>query len=169
LAKLKLDAALDEIEQSVALLAVAVDVFLAEGSEEGVVGGLGVLDREAGKGVVGSAEQGAVGEVALHAVVELLRDQGRAGLGELEADRLDDPLGVDVLEVGHAQDRLQRDAVVQALKTVLVPVLAVGVVLDEVHGANTAVNLEAVLVAVPWAIGALCNAKSVHVLRLLGG
>jgi hypothetical protein len=90
----------------VSLLAVAGDVVLAEGSKEGVVGGFGVLDGEAGEGVVGAAEEGAVGVVALDAVVELRRDQRRPRLGELESDGLDDPLGVDVLEVGYTEDGL---------------------------------------------------------------
>lgn len=71
LGKLERDTTLDEVEEAGALLAVAGDVLLAEDVEEGVEGGLGVLDGEAGEGVVGTAEEGAVGVGALDTVVEL--------------------------------------------------------------------------------------------------
>lgn len=106
LAKLELDTTLDEVEETGSLLSVTGNVLVTEDSEEGVVGGRGVLDTEAGEGVVGTTEQGGVGEVALDAVVELLRDEGRPRLGELEANGLDDPLGVDVLEVGNTDEGL---------------------------------------------------------------
>lgn len=162
LAKLELDTTLDEVEEAGTLLRVASNVLITEDGEEGVEGGCGVLDAETGEGVVGTTEEGGVGEVALDAVVELLRDQGRSWLGELEADGLDDPLGVDVLEVGDTDDGLQRDTIVQTLQTVGVPVLCVGVALDEVDGSDTALNLETVLVAVERGVVTLLRYQSVN-------
>lgn len=71
LGKFERNTALDEVEEAGSLLVVAGNVLLAEDVEEGVVGGLGVLDGEAGEGVVGTTEEGAVGVSALDAVVEL--------------------------------------------------------------------------------------------------
>lgn len=71
LGNLERNTTLDEVEEAGSLLVVAGNVLLAEDVQEGVVGGLGILDGEAGEGVVGATEQGAVGEGALDAVVVL--------------------------------------------------------------------------------------------------
>lgn len=70
------------------------------------------------------------------------------GARVVEADAAQDPLHVDVLADRETGRAVKRDAVVHLLETDRVPVLGVGVVLDERDRAETAIDLEALVTEV---------------------
>ncbi len=141
------DTLIEKIEQFESGCVVARDVMLAEILEEGVVGTGGLVSSEISEGDVAASEEVVVGVGGQDVVVVLLGDQRVTGAGEFETNTLDNPFGLDVLVGDDAQLRLQRDAIIQFLEAVGVPLLGSAlVVLDEVlnpvNSADTAVNFE---------------------------
>lgn len=117
----------------------------SERLDDGVVGSGRLRGGKPDPGLV-SAEDDVFVRQRLHDAAELSQGDGGVGAaGIVEADAVEDPLDIEVLAFLEAGRAMQGNTIVHLLEADRIPVLGVLVVLDELDGTQSTVDLESLV------------------------